>query len=54
MSEPLIITMSPRDDHQMDMTIQLGPERTEQALQRGAKLVAKKAKIPGFRPGKAP
>ena len=54
MTEPLIISTSPRDDHQLDMTIQLGPERTEQALQRGAKVVAKKAKIPGFRPGKAP
>lgn len=54
MTEPLIITTSPRDDNQLDMTIQLGPERTEQALQRGVKVVAKKAKIPGFRPGKAP
>ena len=54
MTEPLIISTSPRDDHQLDMTIQLGPERTEQALQRGARVVAKKAKIPGFRPGKAP
>ena len=54
LTEPLIISTSPRDDHQLDMTIQLGPERTEQALQRGAKVVAKKAKIPGFRPGKAP
>ncbi len=54
MTEPLIITTSPRDDHQLDMTIELGPERTEQALQRGARVVAKKAKIPGFRPGKAP
>jgi trigger factor len=54
LTEPLIITTSPRDDHQLEMTIQLGPERTEQALQRAYKLVAKKAKIPGFRPGKAP
>ena len=54
MTEPLIITTSPRDDHQLEMTIQLGPERTEQALQRAYRLVAKKAKIPGFRPGKAP
>ncbi len=54
MTEPLIITTSPRDDHQLDMTIQLGPERTEEALHRGARVVAKKAKIPGFRPGKAP
>jgi len=54
LTEALTITTSPRDDHQLDMTIQLGPERTEQALHRAAKLVAKRAKIPGFRPGKAP
>jgi trigger factor len=50
----LIITKSLRDDNQLDLTIELGPERTEQALQRAIKLVSKKAKIPGFRPGKAP
>ena len=54
MTEPLIITTSPREDHQLDLTIQLGPERTEQALQRAYRQVVKKAKIPGFRPGKAP
>lgn len=54
MAEALIITKSPRDDHQLDLTIQLGPERTAQALQRAARLVSKKARIPGFRPGKAP
>ena len=36
------------------MTIQLGPERTEQASIELRKLVARKARIPGFRPGKAP
>lgn len=54
MTEALIITTSPRDDHQLDLTIELGPERTEQALQRAARVVSKKARIPGFRPGKAP
>jgi len=54
LTEALIITTEPRDDHQLNLTIQLGPERTEQALRRAAKLVAKKAKIPGFRPGRAP
>jgi trigger factor len=52
--EPLIISTSKRDDHQLDMTIQLGPERTEEALHRSAREVSKRAKIPGFRPGKAP
>lgn len=54
LAEELIVTTAPRDDHQIDLTIELGPERTEQALQRGARFVAKRAKIPGFRPGKAP
>ena len=54
MAEELIVTSTPRDDHQLDLTIELGPERTEQALQRAVRLVSKKAKIPGFRPGKAP
>lgn len=54
MTEPLIITTTPVESHQLDMTIQFGPERTEEALQRGARLVSKRAKIPGFRPGKAP
>jgi trigger factor len=54
LAEELIVTTAPRDDHQLDLTIELGPERTEQALQRAARLVSRKAKIPGFRPGKAP
>ena len=54
MAEPLIITKSARDDNQLDLSIQLGPERTQQALERGARVVSKKARIPGFRPGKAP
>lgn len=54
LTEALTITTARRDDHQLDMTITLGPERTEQALQRAARLVSKRARIPGFRPGKAP
>ena len=54
MAEELIVTTTPRSDHQLDLTIELGPERTEQALQRAVRLVSKKARIPGFRPGKAP
>ncbi len=54
LAEPLIISTSKRDDHQLEMTIQLGPERTEEALHRAARQVSKRAKIPGFRPGKAP
>jgi trigger factor len=54
LTEALTITTAKRDDHQLDMIITLGPERTEQALQRAARLVSKRARIPGFRPGKAP
>ncbi len=54
MTEPLIITTTARDDHQLDMTIQLGPERTAKAVHQAARAVAQKARIPGFRPGKAP
>ncbi len=54
MAEELKVTTNPREDHQLDLTIELGPERTQQALDRAVKLVSRKAKIPGFRPGKAP
>ena len=54
MTEPLIITTTPRENRQIGMTIQLGPERTAQAIHRAARTVAGKARIPGFRPGKAP
>jgi trigger factor len=54
LAEALIISTSKRDDHQLEMTIQLGPERTEEALHRAVRQVSKRAKIPGFRPGKAP
>lgn len=54
MTEPLIITTSRRDDHQVEMEIRLGPERTQEALHRAARLISKRARIPGFRPGKAP
>lgn len=54
MAEELIVTTNAREDHQLDLTIELGPERTQQALERAVKLVSRKAKIPGFRPGKAP
>lgn len=54
MAEELKVTTNQREDHQLDLTIELGPERTQQALERAVKLVSRKAKIPGFRPGKAP
>ncbi len=54
MTEALTITTAPRTDHHLDVTIQLGPERTAAALHQAARLIARKTKISGFRPGKAP
>jgi trigger factor len=54
LTEALIITTVPGADHQVELTIQFGPERTEKALQRAARQVSQHARIPGFRPGKAP
>lgn len=42
------------DNHTARLTVELPPERVEQAMRRAARQIAKKAKIPGFRPGKAP
>ena len=50
LTEPLTITKTPTEDHQLDLTIQVGPERTEQALQRAARQLAKKRHGAGFSP----
>jgi trigger factor len=42
------------EDHQVKLTAEVEPERFEQAKRRAARKIAKKTKIPGFRPGKAP
>jgi len=43
-----------RDDHQVKLTVEFEPEPFEKAKHRAARQIAKKIKIPGFRPGKAP
>ncbi len=43
-----------RDDHQVTLTVEVDPERFERAKRRAARNLSRKAKIPGFRPGKAP
>ena len=43
-----------RDDHQVKLTVELDPEPFERAKHRAARQIAKRVKIPGFRPGKAP
>lgn len=42
------------DDHQLLLTVEIEPETLQSARERAAKRIAKKVKIPGFRPGKAP
>ncbi|OIO87783.1 MAG: trigger factor [Anaerolineae bacterium CG2_30_58_95] len=48
------IETQPRDDHQVTMTVKIEAERLEGARHRAARKISERAKIPGFRPGKAP
>ena len=43
-----------RDDHQVRLVVDFDPEVMEKFRHKGARKIAEKAKIPGFRPGKAP
>lgn len=42
------------DDHQMELTVEVEAELMEANKRRAARQIAKRGKIPGFRPGKAP
>ncbi|RMF50040.1 MAG: trigger factor [Anaerolineae bacterium] len=42
------------EDHQVTLTIEVEDETFERAQRRAARDIARKTKIPGFRPGKAP
>lgn len=42
------------DNHQVKIQVEIEPTPFEEAKQRAARRIAKKTKIPGFRPGKAP
>lgn len=42
------------EDHQVRLTVEVEPETFDEAKRRAARMIAKKTKIPGFRPGKAP
>ena len=42
------------DDHQMQLTVEVEAEIMEANKRRAARQIAKRGKIPGFRPGKAP
>lgn len=48
------IETTPRDDHQVTMTVELEQDKMEGAKRRAARQLAKRGKIAGFRPGKAP
>ena len=48
------IQSNPIDNHQVKLTVEIEPERLEEAKRRGARKISGKAKIAGFRPGKAP
>ena len=43
-----------RDDHQVKLTVEIDSDTFEKAKRKSARQLAKKIKIPGFRPGKAP
>jgi trigger factor len=42
------------DDHQVKLTVEFDDDTFESAKRRAARQIAKRTKIPGFRPGKAP
>lgn len=48
------IVTTPREDHQMEMLVEVEAERMEAAKRRAARKISENAKVPGFRPGKAP
>jgi trigger factor len=48
------IQQTPRDDHQVEVVVELEKEQLENARHRAARKLAGRGKIPGFRPGKAP
>jgi len=50
----LKIETTPRDDHQVNLVVEFDAETMEEFRQRAARKIAREAKIPGFRPGKAP
>jgi trigger factor len=43
-----------RDDHQAQLAVELDAETLEKYMHKAAKKISQDAKIPGFRPGKAP
>jgi len=50
----LKITTEPLENCQLRLSIELDEERTQQAMRRAARQIARQVNIPGFRKGKAP
>ena len=48
------ITTEPLENRQVILTIEVDEERTQQAMRRAARQIARQVNIPGFRKGKAP
>lgn len=48
------IDKQPLEDHQVKLTVEVEPEKMEQAKKTAARQIARQVKVPGFRPGKAP
>ena len=48
------IETHPQDTHELKLTVEIETQVLESAKREAAKKLAKKVKIPGFRPGKAP
>lgn len=48
------IDQHPLEDHQIKLTVEVDNERLSDARRRAARQIAKRIKVPGFRPGKAP
>ena len=42
------------EDHQVKLKVEADPQQVQDAKQRAARAIARRTKIPGFRPGKAP
>lgn len=48
------IETTPREDHQVTLTVEIEQDKMEGAKRRSARQLSKRGKIAGFRPGKAP
>jgi trigger factor len=50
----LKIETTPRDDHQVNVIAEFDNSDLEQYMKKAARRISERAKVPGFRPGKAP